>query len=381
MRGNVLLDKMELVNPAYVEAADDMPIYKKRSWVKWSAVAACLALIVFAAVMIITQKAPERLAQLPMLTVSQCEEAGLGFEGYRAYDISELVNANPWDEDMQIAELPVYKNPVTYDDQFTAAGTDLNAMRKFLSDIAGRLALNTESLTVTESDGAFEPTSLRIETDDLKIEVDQTMTAVIRFHPAIALPDEYNFTDYASYEEISAVAEYLKEEFSSLIGFENPQVNVCGGDYDSSQRQKYSIEFYNEGNSNVEQIVNYNFNRIVFYCDDDGKLFLVRVYSPNLTQKVADYPVISPAEAMRLLSKGQYITSVPYGFSGTEFVAKAELIYRTGNLEAYFMPYYRFYVEIPELEDDGMKTYGAYYVPAVKEAYITNMPKWDGRFN
>ena len=131
MRGNVLLDKMELVSPAYVEAADDMPIYKKRSWVKWSAVAACLALIVFAAVIIITQKAPARLAQLPMLTVSQCEEAGLGFEGYRAYDISELVNANPWDEDMQIAELPVYKNPVTYDDQFTAAGTDLNAMRKF----------------------------------------------------------------------------------------------------------------------------------------------------------------------------------------------------------------------------------------------------------
>lgn len=45
------------------------------------------------------------------------------------------------------------------------------------------------------------------------------------------------------------------------------------------------------------------------------------------------------------------------------------------------MPYYRFYVELPEEESDGMKTYGAYYVPAVEEKYISNMPLWDGSFN
>ena len=112
--------------------------------------------------------------------------------------------------------------------------------------------------------------------------------------------------------------------------------------------EKYAIILMNDCNLYVPNGAYWG-NRIVFYCDDDGKLFLVRIHSPNLTQKVADYPVISPAEAMRLLSKGKYITSVPYRFSGTEFVAKAELIYRTGDLEAYFMPYYRFYVEIPEL--------------------------------
>ena len=47
MRGNELLDKMELVAPAYVEAADVKP--KKKSWLKWGALAACLCLIVFGA--------------------------------------------------------------------------------------------------------------------------------------------------------------------------------------------------------------------------------------------------------------------------------------------------------------------------------------------
>jgi len=40
-------------------------------------------------------------------------------------------------------------------------------------------------------------------------------------------------------------------------------------------------------------------------------------------------------------------------------------------------------VELPEAErtEDGLKDYGAYYVPAVEGKYIANMPKWDGGFN
>lgn len=48
MRGNEFLDKMELVNPEYVEAADKVPNRKKNLWVKWVAMAACLALIAVA---------------------------------------------------------------------------------------------------------------------------------------------------------------------------------------------------------------------------------------------------------------------------------------------------------------------------------------------
>ncbi len=97
---------------------------------------------------------------------------------------------------------------------------------------------------------------------------------------------------------------------------------------------------------------------------------------------MGDYPIISAEEAKKLLLNKNYITTVPNEFPGESYIAKTELVYRTGAHEKYFMPYYRFYVELPAAErEGGMKTYGAYYVPAVLGSYISNMPVWDGSFN
>ncbi len=84
-----------------------------------------------------------------------------------------------------------------------------------------------------------------------------------------------------------------------------------------------------------------------------------------------------------MLLSGYYTTSVPYDLPGEEYISKVELIYRTGSYEQNYLPYYRFLVELPEAEreEDHLKDYGAYYVPAVEEAYLTDLPVWDGRFN
>lgn len=125
------------------------------------------------------------------------------------------------------------------------------------------------------------------------------------------------------------------------------------GDYNIYLQQSYSIEFFDAGGDYISQMVNYNFNRTVFYCDDEGKLFLARVFQPDLSEKMGDYPIITTDKA-----------------------------YRTAETEEYYMPYYRFYVELPEeAREGGIKTYGAYYVPAVESIYIANMPVWDGSFN
>ena len=42
MRGDELLDKMELIDAEYVEAADTKVTRKRNGWLKWAAVAACL---------------------------------------------------------------------------------------------------------------------------------------------------------------------------------------------------------------------------------------------------------------------------------------------------------------------------------------------------
>lgn len=73
---------------------------------------------------------------------------------------------------------------------------------------------------------------------------------------------------------------------------------------------------------------------------------------------------------------------MPHGLPGAEYVEDVELLYLLGRREQYFMPYYRFLVELPqEARENGLKSYGAYYVPAVEEEYLTGLPVWDGSFN
>ena len=45
MRGNELLDRMELIDPDYIEEADRAPGKKWIYWTRWAAMAACFCLI------------------------------------------------------------------------------------------------------------------------------------------------------------------------------------------------------------------------------------------------------------------------------------------------------------------------------------------------
>lgn len=404
MKNEKLLDAIGKIDDELISGAvNDTKVKKKNAWIKWGAVVACFALMVFAGTRLLPQDEPGLSSDLPMLSISE-NAPSMGYEGYMAYDISELVNANPWDEASELSTLPVYQNSLTYDENHIASGADFDKMREFILEVAGRLGLDETELTVTDNapdegarqetierfqsvgaavpDGYFDPTKLIIEADGSKIEVDQSMTATVSFDPAVPLPKEYNFTHFASYDDKTAVAEYLKSKYGDFIGIDNPQANIYGGDYNVDGQQMYSIEFFNATGNESEQLINYNFNRVTFHCNDEGELFIARIYQPDLSQKVGDYPIINLARAGELLLKGNYLTTAPYGIAGSEYIKKVELVYRTGEYEEYYMPYYRFYVELPEEErENGLKTYGAYYVPAVDSSYISNMPTWDGSFN
>lgn len=393
----------EIDDKYYEEAANYQSRRKKNTWIACGSIAAMLAIMVYAGTRFLPQKAPETAAERPMLTISENVSDGMGFESYRAYDISELVNANPWNDSLDISTLPVYRNPLTYDENFIASGGDFDKMHELLLEVADRLGLDSEKLDITDDapdketrkmitesfeiagkkvpEGYFNPTKLLAEENGFRIEVDQTMTATIFFDPAQSLPEKYHFTYRSSYEDILSTAEYLKQEYKDLIGIDNPQINVYSGNYNDQLEQTYSIEFFDANGSETEQILNYNFNRIAFYCDDSGKLFMARIHQPDLSQKAGDYPIITSEKAEELLASGNYITNVPDEMPGLEYVRKVELVYHSETYDAYFMPYYCFYVELPGKEENGLKTYGAYYVPAVRGDYISNMPTWNGDFN
>lgn len=419
MKSERILNTLGQVDEKYIaEAAPGQKTGRGPGWIKGCAAAACLALAVYGGMKFMEYKAagdpfqgggsseipdgtsPGNQADLPLLTVTENGEEAMGYEGYMAYDVSELINENPWTEGAGLSTLPVFRNPLSYDSNYTVSGADFNAMRDFLLEIARRLGMDTENLTiedvgmyspeqqavVTEKlggqvpEGYFDPTEVRAEENGVEIRVDMGMTAQITFEPDIALPEEYHFTHYSSYEEILGVAEYLKDTYPALLGMEQPRLNIYGGEYDIYRRQKYGIGFYEAGESLTEEILNYHFRQTYFYCNDEGKLWMAKIYNRDLSEKTGDYPIISTAEARTLLLEGYYITTVPYEIPGQEYIAGVELVYRTGKYEEYYMPYYRFLVELPEMEgEDGLKDYGAYYVPAVQREYIAGIELLPGK--
>ena len=107
---------------------------------------------------------------------------------------------------------------------------------------------------------------------------------------------------------------------------------------------------------------------------------------PDLGDKIGNYPVISPDKAKELLYDGKYVTSAPKAIKKSDKTAQTELVYRFAPWEKYYIPYYRFFVAEEStgnesLKKQGFKIYCAYYVPAVEEKYIANMPLWNGALN
>lgn len=367
----------------------------------WYLAGVCFVLLICIKMGVSLSK-PNEATDLPLLTITEDTGEGMGFEGYLAYDVSELVNANPWNEDMDITALPVWQNPIVYENFCVISGADYGKMEEFLFETAENIGMETDNLVITDDvpdeeeqeaiirkaegnlpEGYFNPRRLIAEAEGMRIEVDVTMLAQIEFDPAIAFPDRYHFEEQ-SYENMVSAAKYLQEEYKDLIGMENPQVDIYGGDYNIYGQQSYKLAFFDKGSTDEEDLINYNFNRVSFVVNEEGDLWIVRIWRPDLSKKVGDYPIINVRQAKELLLNGKYITSVPYELPGESYIAKTELVYRTGETEQYYMPYYRFYVEIPKEEGragEGMKTYGAYYVPAVESSYISNMPVWDGGFD
>lgn len=421
MKEEHIIDALNLLDTDIIEETDTIrsnPGHKRKHTWKWVAAAtaltaACLALVIYARNQHIPQEPAKTVKQeenLPMLTIAENTSDDMGFEGYMAYDISDLINNNPWSGAAQPATLPVYKNQLSVNEHFYLVGADFGKMRELLYEIASRFGLDANTLQITDDapdeetrkeitakmdgdvpDGYFDPTKLIAKAEGMEITVSQDMSARVIFEPAISLPEQYNFSYSASYKETEEVAGYLQKKYAGFIHMENPRINIYDGDYDTDLQRNYQISFFDAGKDTTEAIINYNFHKVEFCCDDDGKLFLVRTSQPDLSQKTGDYPIITEEEAKDFLLKGNYITTVPYELPGENYIARTELVYRTGSREQYFMPYYRFYVELPgeghdyvelpEEERDAMKVYGVYYVPAVEEKYISNMPLWDGSFN
>lgn len=399
MTGKQFSDAMNELDSRYVR---ETLAYKKPAirsgWMKGMAVAACLALTASALAVWRFRTQPDPPPTQPADTEPVLEplvipdlKGEMGYEGYLCFDPSEVRLNTPWNDLLAVDTLPVYRNNA-YDpsELGVAIGLTETEMVETLQDSLEALGLEATSVewipNIAFPDDPL-PTGVRAVTDEGELIVRADATIEFFFpEEGVALPEDYHFTSRdTTDQQAQETLAYLAEKYRAFLGMEDP-VGVTWGRHNiyGEFRREYLV--FDAAGSETEDFLNYHLCPAWFYANEEGRLRLIRIYDhERLAEKVGDYPIITVDEAKQRLLAGNYQTSVPYALSGEENIVWVDLMYRTGYRDEMLIPYYRFYAYMPESPmfncAEGLKDYGAYYVPAIADEYIANMPLYDGYFN
>lgn len=348
---------------------------------------------------------------LPTITLDaeHFTSGGMGFEGYLAYDISELENGGPWRLGDEIDALPVYRNPWWQNEFEVVENADPDAMYARLYEVAALLGIDKAQLSdiceypPNESaaeayqykyelaqeevpQGFFTIYGISAKADGVRLHVDSDLTVDIHFDPTLPMPEGCDLSSDAR-GGFEAAGAYLLEQYRTLMGYETPAAGLDYGDRSYYGEQHYQLRIYDASEDPVRNLENYWLDFWNFHGDSQhiGDLWLIRHWYRDRSEKLGDYPIITPAEGWQMLQNGNYITTVPVSLPEDALPARVDLVYRNESSAQVFMPYYRFLIELPGMpigdSDPNLKEYGTWYVPAVQSEYLDVLPVWDGSFN
>ncbi|MCH5201552.1 MAG: hypothetical protein J1F60_11410, partial [Oscillospiraceae bacterium] len=319
---------------------------------------------------------------------------GMGFEGITVNDPSELSEQKGqtrWQEAAERGALPVFLNHIT-DNWLSQGGYFIYLSEEEMTKIAENAAYvlgtevtsaETEYSQYIENTGDY-PTQEQFEAhitmpsgvvaqcaDGTEIGVSGNGRLRIELGTAVPLPKEN-------------AEEFIIQRFGDLMQFEKPTLR--------KEHHVGEYNFYDAKEDPVLDLLSYNM-RIADFCVDNGSVYLIWIDNDYCgAEYLGDYPVITLEEAQEMLLEGKYLSTVvderflKNGAVSAEDIAVGELVYRcSSGHDRYFMPYYRFYAELDNswLAEpyDSELTYGAFYVPAVSEEYLSDLTVWDGSFN
>ena len=400
MKADALLDIIGNVDDSIIEEARKRNRPIPSGWAKWAAAAACLCLLVGGIFAIARPGGtiPGNSGKLPQIAIPKYEGGGNGFEALLYYSPEELENGNPWREDAALDKLPVFRNG-SYDPSGAGAPLGLSEAEMMADLENAAKALGLEILEIRAETNPAESeddtkipgnavSDIRAITESGSLTVYANGSLVYDLPSGYVLPAACHFAFCnTSDAEAEAAMAYLTKTYASFLNFDHPEI-VLQGDYTSGGDYMRGYFVYDTGNDMTESILNYNFRTAQFVPDDRGNLAQIRLGDGlRRAEKRGDYPLISVAEAKEKLLDGQYQTSVPAAVPGEKDIAKLELVYRTGPKEETLLPYYRFYVELQDADgwqmthSNSLKLYGAYYVPAIQDDYISNLSSYNGYFN
>lgn len=274
-----------------------------------------------------------------------------------AYDASELVGNNPWNENIDIERLPIFRKKVSNDE-------------------CGDLEKTTEAVKQMNDENG------------LNLRVQGSAEGGIK----ILLPEE-KYTDFTA-KELSEQHKKISEKYGKLVGLDDAEFSMTHA-YSLIGRKYYNTFFYQSSDNAFEAIMNYNFKKVriaeygysfdkYYYGYQEPSDILTLNYTNRFDtlQCSGFYPIITVQEAKEQLYNGKYYAPfdnarVEDAFKTSEDKIKSvELVY----LDTYSdecLPYYKFIVEIDgfvdetKLHAEGIKSFISVFVPAIESSFVS----------
>lgn len=343
--------------------------------------AACIAFTAISAVFINTVISNN----LPKLDLKISKGDGMGFEGPFLKNPDDFEAGNPWEYSVFTTRMPVYESR-SHDEKGTPCALGETQLDKIVDKAVSALGVKTNSISKAYANdlyGGYENDfvyAVTAETEVASITANAAGGISVFFNTPVTCPYDFNSENITDPEK---AAEYYTDKYSDLIasfiGFEKPEISIST-EYNAYGEIHRSYRVYDASGNTKEDVINYNLNYAELHIENDVTLTSIYICnSASVTDKIADYPIITESRAKKKLIAGDYISSVAqYDFPGKEYIAKTDLVYKSEKGET-VAPYYRFIVELPKAPDEiGIKSYGIYYVPAVKDKYISGITLIDG---
>ncbi len=365
MRGSELLDKMALIDPAYLAEAERAPVRRRKPWLRRAAAAAACLCAAAGALLLARPK-------LEKIEIPPLENAGMGYEGYLYYDAAELENGNPWTADSAPSALPVYRN-LAYHPRGWPTGLDETEMRALLDEAAAALGLELgEVKTVSAGIGGGDLPETGIAGlraaaggGELRVDADGDLLYVL---PDGGDPVPEDCADDA------AIAEYFAARYGAFLGFTSPRAAIRTERSYSGEEHVY-YEVYDAAGSAADRIVSYNLRSAGLEIVDGALRAIGLDGCLHTAELIGNYPIISVEEAAARLDAGDYLTDyyLDTGLHSADAAVRVELVYRSGHTDALLVPFYRFYLPVASQNPNqapDLKNCIACYVPAIRSEYI-----------
>lgn len=324
---------------------------------------------------------------LPKISVNDIDLSAMGGGSTTHLNYADLEIRSPWNGE-ELETMPVYMSGST-------EIPDIDKMYARVKEVAAALGISADKLEITDNYSGHEDLSSSIEyqrelgkqagatdeeieevinrmirsimsmvsveayADGITIQLDSAYCAYIRFDEGIELPEGYNFTSSATAEERAEALSYLADRYKELIGYTDP----------TPGQNEFEGSLYDADGDLTQQIVNYWINTTQFRIGNSGKLQVIRICTDDGCKKLADYPVLTAAQAEAILKSSRY--SDRDRMPSDAKIVKTDLVYSNNPGSTAVMPYYEFYVEIENNPVFGNElTCDVYTIAAVPEEFI-----------